>query len=426
MEKYPRLLVLANNSFSKSNSNGRTLGSLLAGWPKDRLAQFCLSTDGPDTDVCTNYYCVTDADVLRATRSFYAAQRRDLLDYKPAANAVARSSAPRKSAFTMLCRNALWNLGIWRGKDFWQWIDAFKPEVVMIQSGDSYFMHELGAKIAQRTGAKICIFNTEGYCFFKTDYLAPDGGIIEKVLFPIYHKLYCTRFKRFMRRCNFAIHGNSLLQQDFDNAFDMHGRSDVVYTASELTESTQPINAEKPSFAYIGNLGVGRHKSLIRLSKELQKVNPDFKINVYGATKRQDIEQDLRQAPGIVLHGFVSYDKVKEIIADTDVLVHVEIPPADIKEQLRYAFTTKIADSLSSGRLFLMIAPDDMASGKYISECGGAIYADSIKGGIEKIKSLIAGTLDVATILSNAHHAAVTNHNSQTNCEKVRNIIASL
>ena len=55
MKEYPRLLVLSNNSFSKSNSNGRTLGSLLQGWPKDKIAQFCISTDGPDFEVCDNY-----------------------------------------------------------------------------------------------------------------------------------------------------------------------------------------------------------------------------------------------------------------------------------------------------------------------------------------------------------------------------------
>lgn len=61
MKEYPRLLVLSNNSLSKSNSNGRTLGSLLQGWPKERLAQFAIMCIDPDFDVCENYYQVRDS-----------------------------------------------------------------------------------------------------------------------------------------------------------------------------------------------------------------------------------------------------------------------------------------------------------------------------------------------------------------------------
>ncbi|MEG2402761.1 MAG: hypothetical protein RSB34_07500, partial [Muribaculaceae bacterium] len=64
--KYPRTLVISNNSFSLTNSNGRTLGNFFIGWPKESLAQFCISSDGPNYDICNNYYCITDKEALKA------------------------------------------------------------------------------------------------------------------------------------------------------------------------------------------------------------------------------------------------------------------------------------------------------------------------------------------------------------------------
>ena len=56
----PKVLVIENECVSKSTNNGRTLGNLLKGWPKDMIAQFCISMVDPDYDVCDNFYYVSD------------------------------------------------------------------------------------------------------------------------------------------------------------------------------------------------------------------------------------------------------------------------------------------------------------------------------------------------------------------------------
>ena len=64
--EYPRVLVFSNTCFSKSDSNGRTLGNLFSGWPKGRLAQFYIKSATPDFDVCDRYFLVTDGQALKA------------------------------------------------------------------------------------------------------------------------------------------------------------------------------------------------------------------------------------------------------------------------------------------------------------------------------------------------------------------------
>ena len=64
MNNNPRVLVIRNNGFSKTKSNGRTLGSLFQGWPKVILAQFYISSDNLDFGVCNNYFKFTDKEAL--------------------------------------------------------------------------------------------------------------------------------------------------------------------------------------------------------------------------------------------------------------------------------------------------------------------------------------------------------------------------
>lgn len=56
MIPYKRVLVISNNCFSQSNSNGRTLGNLFHGWPKENLAQMCVIAQDPNWELCDNYF----------------------------------------------------------------------------------------------------------------------------------------------------------------------------------------------------------------------------------------------------------------------------------------------------------------------------------------------------------------------------------
>lgn len=61
----PKVLVLSNECFSYTTSNGRTLGNFFKNWPKDRLAQFFLS-GVPEVEFCKNYFQVSDKHALNA------------------------------------------------------------------------------------------------------------------------------------------------------------------------------------------------------------------------------------------------------------------------------------------------------------------------------------------------------------------------
>jgi len=421
---YPKLLVLSNNSFSKSNSNGRTLSSLLRGWPKDRIAQFCISSDGADFDVCENYFCVTDADVLRSTMHLKAAKRRDLKDKaKIDANSKNGHVVHRKTSFKMLARNIAWQLGFWRGANFNKWIDSFHPDIIMLQNGESYFMHNLAMKLARRTGARLAMFNTEGHYFFKHDYFAADGSL-GRILFKCYQFKYKSVVKKFMAICEKQIYGNELLQSDYDSEFGSKN-SKVIYTGSSLTFTPPTFKDNKVIFSYLGNMGFDRPKALKEVAEVLGSINPEFRLDVYGFAKSKHMENDLRSCPFIRFHGAVPYERVVEVMGQSHFLFHVETQIEDWAESLRYGFSTKIADSIASGKIFILYSSPEIAGAKYIISTEAGIFASTK----EELKKKIIEVLNSGSVRDKIAHSAriasERNHNPKRNSDIMMEYLCS-
>lgn len=409
-----KLLVLSNNSFSKSNNNGRTLGGLLQGWPKDKIAQFCISSDGADYDVCENYYCVTDGDVLHSTLKFKSAERRTLnqaikVDSNSDNNGHIRFS---KTTFRMFLRNIAWDLGFWKGESFNKWVDDFSPDIILLQSGESYFMHKLAIKLSKRTGAKLAIFNAEGYYLFKSDYFTSDGRI-GRLLFKLYQRIYKKHFREFMNLCSKQIYLNEKLREDYDNEFK-NTNSCVIYTPSSLTFDARPIS-ENPIFSYFGNMGYDRPKALIEFAETINAIDPHYILDVYGFAKNVEMENRLNSCSAIRFHGAIPYNEVLQKMGESDFLIHVESQDEMWAESLKYGFSTKIADSISSGKIFILYCSPDIACAKYIQATGAGIFASNTSDLRQKIVEVINSAERSRSIEEAEHRTAKLNHDFATN-----------
>ena len=60
-----KILVISNNSFLNSNSNGRTLGNLLQDFDKSELLQFCISGGAVSENLIINAYQISDRQMMQ-------------------------------------------------------------------------------------------------------------------------------------------------------------------------------------------------------------------------------------------------------------------------------------------------------------------------------------------------------------------------
>lgn len=416
----PRVLVFSNNSFSLTNSNGRTLGNLFSGWPKEYLAQFCISSDGPNWDICDHYCCVSDSAVLHSLLTLAPVEPDDLRCFSPESTVAIKKNRIRRTAFKSILRHFMWSLGIWRGRAINRWFKEFNPQIVIIQSGDTAFMHNLALKTAIKYKAKLVFFNTEGIYFFDKNFL--PHGAQDRLFFPIYKSIFRNAYEKSMRQAEYAFYLNGLIKQSNDEVFRVPG--EVIYTSSSIEASRKCFN-ENPSFVYLGNFGYGRVTSLITLSHVLQSISTSFVLDVYGRAN-DSVQGLLEQENGIHFHGFVPYAKITEIIKESDILFHVESFSNRYIEDVRYGFSTKIADCLASGKSFVLFSPSSIACAVYLKETGAGWIASSESELRRVIETIINDPSSRETRINRSLEIAKQNHSVSKSSKVFQNRLCLL
>ena len=102
-------------------------------------------------------------------------------------------------------------------------------------------------------------------------------------------------------------------------------------------------------------------------------------------------------------------------------LLHAEVDDKRWQESLKYGFSTKIADSISSGHNFLLYAPRHISSSKYIIENGAAWYVENKSQLKSTLQTILSDSDARETVLKRARVVAKNNHNEKRNAEKFQN-----
>lgn len=419
MTVFPKLLILSNDCLSQSTSNGRTLDNFLLGWPKEKLAQFCVRNSAPDFMVCDQYYYVSDRAALGAfVKGIPAGEKLHIGEnveetiQKP----VARK---KRNAITMLIRDMVWNSMRWAGKEFYMWVEEFHPEIILLQAGDCGFMLRLARHLAARYQIPLVIYNSEAYYFKNYDYFRSKG--IAKLAYPLFRRLYCREFEKTIRMAAFSVYCCEKLKRDYDSVF---GRpSEVIHTATRLCGVQTDKENTPIRISYLGNLGIGRHEGLIAIGEALQKISLDLKLDVYGCIPNEMVEEAFASCAGIRYRGFVNYDEVIKIMTESDILIHTESFDPFYVEDLKYGFSTKVADCLAIGRCFLVYAPEQMACTEYLKTHDAAFVVTQQEQILPVLETLCRKPEARNRYVDLARRLAESNHNPERNACRFREII---
>ena len=414
MNERIRVVVLGNECFSNSNSNGRTLKNFFIGWPKSDIAQFYIHQAEPDKEVCNNYYQVSDNEALCAF-----CRKKYLPTTNIATNKLPSARTPKgRNALTMLIRTIIWDSGKWKRNGFSDWVDSFSPDVIVVQAGDSPFIFKLARHIAKEKSIPIVIYNSENFYFKGYDYFRSHG--IAHLLYPVFRVVLRRQLELIIKQAYMSVYICEKLEEDYKNAFNMPSKT--IYTATEMNQ----LKTEKHEgfiVSYLGNLGVGRHRPLIEIGDTLQRISKDYHLDIYGSIPSKEIEDQLKACSGIQLKGFISYEKVIEVMEKSDVLVHAEDFEPFYREGLKRAFSTKVADTLASGKCFLLYAPGEVACADYLKKNNAAYVVNDKSELYDVLKELSSNAESRVRYKDNALRLVQKNHNVIKNAMVFQQII---
>jgi hypothetical protein len=421
---FPKILIISHNALSESTANGRTLASLICNWNSEKIAQFYINNELPEFKYCNNYYRITDIELIRGfflLRPYGLEIKNERIKSnisKKYEKGKTRNYSKYKKYFSStlyLSREVLWD-SKWKNKNLLKWIDLVSPDLIILQPGDYSFIYRMTRWISEVRGIPYVIYNSEDYYLKK-----------KKTLSPFYH-INSFYFKNEVKKCynnaDHIIYSNDLLMENMKAEFKIP--SSVLLTTSELIKSNVLISNNTLKISYAGNLGHERWKSLIEIGKVLKSIESVLEIEVYSGFLPQEARKHFTTENGINFCGVVSYEKVKEVIQESDIVLHVEGFSEFTKWDVKHGFSTKIADLLSSGKCFLMYGPKEIACVDYLLTNQAAWVATN-KGELKEVVHKIVGSeKDRKKFLGNAEKLIEERHNKEKNAQTFEVIIRSV
>lgn len=412
------LLLFSHSGFSDTDANGITMKNLLSGYAPEEKAQFYCDTAVPDFSAAKQFFRVTDLQMLKAF-SFRRAQHiftHIEQEQRSEPKRIGGGLKKRKYNFKLKwLREIMWCISPWGHRSLRRWIAELAPDAVVYMVGESHFMDKLVLKTCKRTQKPLILYNAEAYRLI--DLRTRNG--LERAYYRKSHRLYA----KLSKAAKLIIYNSEPLRRDYEGKYSSAAQGLVAYNSASLLDMPQ-LPGKALKITYFGNLGVGRHKSLMEVAECLRRIAPELHIDVYGRAL-EAIEEELRSCEGIRFHGFLAQKELQRVIAASDLLLHAESFEPETAVKLRYAFSTKIAQCLASGRCFLSYAPETAASSEYLRSAGIPL-ASSKELLTELLKELISDADLRAEYADRGERIAKENHDLGRTAQDVRKRIDDL
>lgn len=421
-----KLLVICHNVFCKISNMGKTLMSYFKGWDENDIAQLYVHSEIPTDTICKNYYRITDKEAIKSifTRKSGTVFKEcdiktDATDSRTDTGNTAQlyQNARKRTPFIYFARNLWWKLGKWKTKKLLSWVDEFNPDVIFLASGDYLFIYDIALKLAKYKNVPLVISCMDDYYFHNKN----ENKLFGKAV----HRSFMKQVRKTMdyASCIFPI--CEKMGRDYGKLFNK-----PYYTLPTPSTISEPLREEKTNaISYIGNLGYNRNEQIVKLGQALLRVQSDKKpqyIDVYSAESRPEILKDLTEENGIKFHGSIPANEVLKIMGSSMAVIHTEAFDENTRKCVAYSVSTKIADSLASGTCILAYGPDEVASIEYLKENNSA-YCITSDIELEKgLFELIENESKREEIINNALILAKKNHDSETNCKMIRDVIREI
>ena len=145
--------------------------------------------------------------------------------------------------------------------------------------------------------------------------------------------------------------------------------------SSALSFICSIVPSQEITVSYLGNLEIGRHKPLIEIADALQNIDLNIFLDVYGKIADQKVKRKLIEARGVRYNGVIPYREVISVIRKIIILIHVELFLDYYIKDLKYAFSARLADSISSGTPLFCYASKKIIRMEFLIENKSVVVA---------------------------------------------------
>lgn len=401
---------------------GKTLMAYFKGWDSADIAQLYVHSEIPTDDICTNYYRMTDKEIIKSIVTRKSGRvfgendiKRDADRSRTDTGATARAyqKARARTPAIYFARNLWWSLGAWKTRKLLDWVDEFSPDMIFLASGDYSFIYKIALTLAKHRNIPICMCCVDDYYFDNRNEKKFGGKAV--------HKSFMKHVRRTAEysSCIFTICDK--MNKDYGKLFGK-----PCYTLCTPSSISEPLCGEKSDeISYIGNLGYKRNEQILALGRILRS---DFGrcVDVYSAESRPEILNELTEENGVRFHGSIPSSEVLRVMGRSMAVIHTESFDSMTRRSVAYSVSTKIADSLASGTCILAYGPSEIASIEYLRENNAAFCITEGEDVSERLREFLENDNIREQLISNAQMLARKNHDPAKNPEMVKEKIEQI
>lgn len=415
-----RVLVIANNALRKSNSNGSTLINHLSSFSIDEIITFSIDSALPDKDTALAHYKTTDKEHLKyffkKKNLGRVIKNEELVANNDIPVAVGKHKSIKESALGHYIREFIWKHGKWNKEGLYNFIEEYKPTVILYMCGRSTFMNNITLDIHNRFNIPIVIYTSEDEYFHKYSLYRVIKNSLQRKLIKSY--------KALLKETKTVICQHDKLNRLFKEEFNVETITSMP--SCSIAPSIEPIVNNDGPIMYIGNINPNRYSSLIDVSLTLSKIDKNLKLHIYSGDMTTTVRKKLSKYPNIDIKDPVSKAEVPNLMKEARLLIHVESFKKKDKVLIENAFSTKIPDSLASGVPFILYGPNYCGFVEYFNKNNTPIkYVDSIDS-LEKVLDKSLNNKEYIKELTKSELLmAVNNHNKEINSKRIYNTLVA-
>jgi len=422
-----KTLVMNHNCFNNKKNNGKTLSSIFENYNKDRLADFYIFNETPDFDVCSDFFRITDYDILAANLHFTKAKGADSEELLQELSQQTDNNSPTEPSgihkfiyraieerlpFIELAREIAWRRSKWLTPELVAWLDEFKPDVIFSMASNCPFFHRIIHWVQKRYNTKFVLFCTDDYTFVRSKY-SPIAWLN--------YLRYMKYFKKSLRLSTKVFAISPAMQHEYAQKYGVMG-IEMIGNAVEAREPTYN-ECQNNRFIYAGGGHYGRFEILMFVGNCIDKLNQrgfNATFDIYTPEKPpQDVIHNLNKIQCITYKGSLNKQELDQEIKNGSFVVFAESFDKMQRKKTRLSLSTKISEYLVSGRPILAVGPADVSSMEYLQAHGVAQCVTELSETVvcDAIENLISQ--DNTDMLARAMALAKQNHTKENLQQKL-------
>ena len=376
------------------------MSSLFGDWGEAELAQVYFQEEIPESIKFKHFFRIRDVDILK---KLILLKRPGVCgeEVKPAARVESHYAGvgavkrfivfqlKKTESVKLLLRDLIYGTGFWRSDNFLEWLKSFSPEVIFFVGGNSVFSFKIAVWLSSYLRVPLDIYITDDYIVN-----AKPKGVVARSL---HERLLRTYRLAFSKARNVFVIG-----EDMAGVFSRFFDRECVAVMNSVSIPPALLVSESAGrgidFVYAGGLHLGRDRALVAFSDILKRVSEasgrECSLTVYSGQSLSAGISNLFLQAGIVFGGALDQVELKERLAASDFVLHVESFAEKYAALTKLSVSTKIPECLISGSCLVAFGPRELASIRLVEKYGVGICLTDLNGDRNSELALVKAILE--------------------------------